>query len=40
MTAKNIGSSFEALGLVMHALSCLQGESKKEVSFQYKIVAA
>lgn len=38
MTAKTIGSSFEALGLVLHALSSLPGEGKKEVHFQYKTV--
>jgi hypothetical protein len=29
MTAKTIGSSFEALGLVVHAISCLPGSGKK-----------
>ncbi len=38
MTAKTIGSSFEALGLVLHALSCLPGEAKKEVHFRYNNV--
>jgi hypothetical protein len=35
MTAKTIGSSFEALGLLIHAVSCLPGEAKKEVRLNY-----